>query len=212
MTSHFTRLDLTVHVTPRSEHMRHRLLVGLRPGECLLCCIQSANVRRSKGRSPYSPEWSGFMPSSCQHLPHKGESKIPVWDFLPTTCRQQDVTAENCHVEQVEKEFFFLSASMFDSWPYSYWPSCWPYRHDPSGNFNRLRLPALLRFCVHPENCLRWVNRECLSTCTSLLPLHTTAVKSPLVLTRISPHLSLSVLCFRSFGIPCLFCLTVPQQ
>ena len=35
-TSHFTHLDLTVRVTSRSEHTRHRLLVGLRPGQCLL--------------------------------------------------------------------------------------------------------------------------------------------------------------------------------
>ena len=33
-TSHFTHLDL--RVTPRSEHTRHHLLVGLRPGQCLL--------------------------------------------------------------------------------------------------------------------------------------------------------------------------------
>jgi len=35
-TSHFTHLDLTVCVTLRSEHMQHRLLVGLQPGQCLL--------------------------------------------------------------------------------------------------------------------------------------------------------------------------------
>ena len=29
-------LDLTVRVTPRAEHMRHRLLGGLRPCQCLL--------------------------------------------------------------------------------------------------------------------------------------------------------------------------------
>jgi len=35
-TSHFTHLDLTVRVTTRSEHTRHRLLFGLRPGHFLL--------------------------------------------------------------------------------------------------------------------------------------------------------------------------------
>jgi len=47
---------------------------------------------------------------------------------------------------------------------------------------------------------------------TFLLSLNTTAVKSPLVLTRMSPHFNLSVLGLRSLGIPFLCSLTVPQQ
>src|SRR5215469_17967947 len=47
---------------------------------------------------------------------------------------------------------------------------------------------------------------------TSLLSFHTTAVKSPLVLTQISPRFSLSVLGLRSLGMPFLCSLTVPQQ
>ena len=111
-----TQCDITLH-TLRPHRSRYTSLwthttsplgrVVARP-VLVVVCIHSANVRRCKGRSPYSPGWSGFMPSSCQHLPDKGESKISVWDFLPTTCRQQDVTVENCHVEQMEKEFFCL--------------------------------------------------------------------------------------------------------
>ena len=106
--------DITFH-TLRPHHSSYTSLwthttlplgrVAARPVP-VVACIQPANVRRCKGRSPYSPGWSGFMPSSCQHLPDKGESKISVGDVLPTTCRQKDVTVENCHVKQVEKEFF----------------------------------------------------------------------------------------------------------
>jgi len=46
----------------------------------------------------------------------------------------------------------------------------------------------------------------------SLLFLHTTAIKSPLVLTRMSPHFNLSVLGLRSLGMPFLCSLTVTQQ
>ena len=47
---------------------------------------------------------------------------------------------------------------------------------------------------------------------TSLLSLQTTAVKSPLVLARMSQRFSLSVLGSRSLGMPFLFSLTVPQE
>ena len=46
----------------------------------------------------------------------------------------------------------------------------------------------------------------------SLLSLHTTAIKSPLVLTRMSPRFNHSVLGLRSLGMPFLCNLTVPQQ
>jgi len=45
----------------------------------------------------------------------------------------------------------------------------------------------------------------------SLVP-HTTAFKSPLVLTRMSPRFSLCIVVFRSVGMPYLCGLTVPQQ
>jgi hypothetical protein len=47
---------------------------------------------------------------------------------------------------------------------------------------------------------------------TSLLSFHTTAFKSPLVLTRMSPCFSLSVLGLRSLDMPFLCHITVPQQ
>jgi hypothetical protein len=47
---------------------------------------------------------------------------------------------------------------------------------------------------------------------TSLLSLHTTAFKSPLVLTRMSHRFSLCIMVFRSLGMPFLCGLTVPQQ
>ena len=47
---------------------------------------------------------------------------------------------------------------------------------------------------------------------TSVLSLHTTAVMSPLVLTRMSPRFSLSVLSLRSLGIPFLCSHTFLQQ
>jgi hypothetical protein len=47
---------------------------------------------------------------------------------------------------------------------------------------------------------------------TSLLSLHTTAVKSPLVLARMSPCFNLSVLGLRSLGIPFLFSLSATTR
>ena len=47
---------------------------------------------------------------------------------------------------------------------------------------------------------------------TSLLSLHTTAFKSPLVLTRMSHRFILCIMVFRSLGMPFLCGLTVPQQ
>jgi len=46
----------------------------------------------------------------------------------------------------------------------------------------------------------------------SFLSLHTTAIKLPMVLTRMSPHFNLSVLCLRSLGMPFLCSPAVPQQ
>ena len=56
-----------------------------------------------------------------------------------------------------------------------------------------------------------WIVNVC-QRHTSLLSFHTTAVKSSLVLTRMSPRFSLIVLGLGSLGMPFLCSLTVPQQ
>ena len=101
---------------------------------------------------------------------------------------------------------------MFGGWLCSYWPSYRHCQHAPCDSYNPPQLPALLHSRVHRDNCLLWVDCECLSGGTSLLSFQTTAVKSPLVLTRKSPRFSLSVLGLRSLGMPFLCSLTVPQQ
>ena len=105
-----------------------------------------------------------------------------------------------------------LSTSMLDGWPCSYWPSYLHYQHASCDGYNSPQLSALSRSCVHRDNCLLWVDCECLSGGTSLLSFHTTAIKSPLALTRMSPCFILSVLGLRSLGMPFLCSLTVPQQ
>ena len=56
----------------------------------------------------------------------------------------------------------FLSTSMFDDWPCSYWPSYLHCQCAPSDGYNLPQLPALLCSHVHHDNCLLWVVRECL--------------------------------------------------
>jgi len=104
-----------------------------------------------------------------------------------------------------------LSTSMFDGWLCSYWPSYLYCQRAPCDGYNPPQLLALSHSRVRRNNCLLWVDRECLSG-TSLLSFHTTAVKSPLVLTRMSPRFSLSVLSLRSLGMFFLCGLTVPQN
>ena len=57
---------------------------------------------------------------------------------------------------------------MFDDWLCSYWPS---YLHSQQFLFdghNPPQLPALSHSCVHSDNCLLWVDHECLSGGTHL--------------------------------------------
>ena len=62
----------------------------------------------------------------------------------------------------------FLSTSMFGSWPCSYWPSYPHCLHAPCDDYNPPQLPALLHSHVHRDNCLLWVDCECLSWDTHL--------------------------------------------
>ena len=106
----------------------------------------------------------------------------------------------------------FLSTSMFGGWPCSYWPSYLNRQRAPCDVYNPPQLPALSHSCVHRDNCLLWVECECLSGGTHLSSFHTTTVKSPLVLTRVSLCFSLSGLGLKSLGMPFLCSLNVPQQ
>jgi hypothetical protein len=72
---------------PRWTHTTSPLL-GIATWPVLtMTCVQSSDVTRNRGGSPYRRRWLWLMPSPCQHLSDKGESKISVWDFLPTTWR-----------------------------------------------------------------------------------------------------------------------------
>jgi len=67
---------------------------------------QSVDVHRSSGWSPYRSLLLLFLSNRFWHVPQKGESKISVWNFLPTTWRKKDVTVQNSHIEQMEKQLF----------------------------------------------------------------------------------------------------------
>ena len=53
----------------------------------IVTCVQPFGVIRWWGWSPYRHGWSWIMPRPCQHLSDKSETKISVWDFLPTAWR-----------------------------------------------------------------------------------------------------------------------------
>lgn len=74
-------------ITPLAEHMQHCRFMGLQAGQWLLWHMSSFSVSRSWSWSPYRDGCLWLMPSPCQHLSDKSESKISMWGFLPTTWR-----------------------------------------------------------------------------------------------------------------------------
>ena len=101
------------------------------------------------------------MPRPCQHLSDKGESKISV------RFSSHHMKIKGCNCWQwpgpTGGKRPLLSTSMCDSWPCSYWPSYLHYQHAPCDSYNPLQLPALSRSRVHRDNCLLWVDCECLT-------------------------------------------------
>jgi len=87
---HVTLHTFEYHSSCHAPHWTHAttplLGVAARP-VLIVTCVQSSDVSRSSGWSPNRHGWLWLMPSPCQHLSDKGESKISVWDFLPTTWR-----------------------------------------------------------------------------------------------------------------------------
>jgi hypothetical protein len=105
-----------------------------------------------------------------------------------------------------------LSTVMFDSWPCSYWPSYLHCQHAHvtviiRQNCRLYRFPSSSRYLPSLGGSWMFVRRH-----TSLFSLHTIAVKSSLVVTRMSPRFNLIVLGFRSLVLPFLFSLTLPKQ
>ena len=100
----------------------------------------------------------------------------------------------------MEKELFW-STSMFDGWPCSYWPSYLNCERASCDGYNLPQLLASSHSSVHHNNCLLWVDRECLSVGTRLSCPSTPQPSSPLFLTRMSPRFSLSVLGLRALGM-----------
>jgi len=100
---------------------------------------------------------------------------------------------------------------MFDGWPCSYWPSYLHYQHAPCDGYNPPQLPALSRSRVHRDNCLLWVDRECLSGGTRpSCPSTSQPSSCPWFLLECH-HVSVCVLGLWSLGMPFLCSLTVPQ-
>ena len=66
------------HHAPRWTHASAPLFgVAARP-VLIVMCVQSSDVSRRWGWSPYRHGWSWLMPRPCQHLSDKGEMKISV--------------------------------------------------------------------------------------------------------------------------------------
>jgi len=185
--------------------MRQRCCLRLQLGQCLLWCMSSL-LSRSWCWSFHRHGWSWVV----LRLSDMGEMKISV------KFSSHHMKIKGCNCWQwpclTGGKRAFLSTSMFGGWLYSYWPNYPNCQHAPYDGYNQPQLPALSHSCVHRDNCLLWVDHECLSGGTCLLSFHTTAVKSPLVVTWMSPHFNLCVLGLRSLGIPFLCSLTIPQQ
>ena len=133
----------------------------------IVTCFRSYDVSRSWGWSPYMHGWSRLTHSPCQHLSVRGESKICM------RFSSHRMTIKGCNCSQwpgprVGKRAF-LSTSIFEDWPCSYWPSYLQCQHAPFYGCNAPQLPSLSHSCIHVDNCLLCVDHECLSggTCLS---------------------------------------------
>ena len=106
----------------------------------------------------------------------------------------------------------FSSTWMCDSWWSNCWPFCHPCPHSPYVGYNVtvcgfIAFPPPLQKLPSAGELWIFVNMQ-----MSLLSHHSIAVKSALVLTRMSPVFSFVVFGARSCGMPLLFGLTLPQQ
>jgi len=147
------------------------------------------------------------MPRLCQHLSDKGELKISMWDFLPSTWRQKDVTVDIGQIQQVEKELFC---------PLPCPTAGRAATGHPTNTANMPHVTFIIRhncqFYRVPVFIARsafsgWIVNVCQEAYISLvLPHH-----SRQVTTRMSPRFNLSVLSLRSLGIPFL-CSLISQQ
>ena len=71
--SRFTHLYITVRFTPpRPTHVTSAFRMTAAMPVLLVTCVQSSDVSRSLGWSPYRHGWLWLMPRTCQHLSDKG--------------------------------------------------------------------------------------------------------------------------------------------
>jgi len=170
----------------------------------IVTCVQSFNVSRSWSWPPYSDGCSWLVPSPCQHISDKSESKISV------RFSSHHMKIKGCNYWEVEKELFcplpcsaaglvFCHPIFIINMPHV----MVIVRH----NCQLYRVPVFIMVNAFSG----WIVNV-FSGGTSVLSLHTTAVMSPLALTWMLPCSSLSVLGLRSLGIPFLCSHTFVQQ
>lgn len=141
------------------------------------------------------------------NIPYKDESKTSVWNFLPTTPRKKNATAQNMDV--TDEKTISSPISVCDWWWSSRWPFHLPYPHTPCDGYNLPQwvVPVIttISFCRCTANVHQHVSAS---------PVHPQYCHqvNPWSLYKCHPHFSHIFLGPRSCGMPFLFGLTIPQQ
>jgi len=103
--SHLRHCTHTFHVTPLTGHTRQcPSLDG--PGQSLLKLVSSLSMFTEAVEGlPTGLCCCRSCPSTSSMFLRRGSQKS-LWNFLPATWRKNDVTVQNSHIEQMEKELF----------------------------------------------------------------------------------------------------------
>jgi hypothetical protein len=135
----------------------------------IVTCVQSSDVSRSLDWSSNRHGWSWLIPRTCQHLSDKCEFKL----CAKFSSHRMKIKGCNCWQwsgPTVGKRAF-LSTSMLEGWPCSYWPSYLHCQHAPCDgcyNFWLYRTPvfvAIIAFCG-------WIVNICQEAYDSLVLPH----------------------------------------
>jgi hypothetical protein len=103
---------------------------------------------------PTGKNGRGSYPERASHLSDKGESKSLCDLFFPP---HEDMLTM---AKSKKWKKSFLSTSMFDGWPCSYWPSYLYCQHASYDGYDPTQLLALSHSRVCRNNCLIWVDRK----------------------------------------------------
>ena len=174
---------------PLAEHTRHHRFVLLQPDQCLRWCVSSLPMLLEAGAGlPTDMDGHGSCPdrASISLIRVSRKSLCEIF-FRP----HEDIKGCKCWQWPGPKggKRAFLSTSMFKGWPCSYWPSYQHCQHATCDGYNPPQLPVLLHSHVHRNDCLLWVDNECLSGGT-----HLSYTSTPQPSSQPGPYLNVTTL------------------